>query len=41
MDTLAALALATEPPAEGLLNRPPHGLREDIISPVMWRNVMC
>lgn len=41
MDTFAALALATEPPQEELLNRPPHGLREDIISPIMWRNVVC
>lgn len=37
MDTFAALALATEPPTEELLERRPHGLKEDIISPVMKR----
>lgn len=37
MDTFAALALATEPPTDDLLERRPYGLREDIISPGMKR----
>ena len=37
MDTFAALALATEPPTEELLDRKPHGKTEDIISPGMKR----
>ena len=39
MDTLAALALATEPPTETLLNNPPRGREEPIINNVMWRNI--
>jgi magnesium-transporting ATPase (P-type) len=34
MDTFAALALATEPPHEKLLDRKPHGRDESIISAV-------
>jgi calcium-translocating P-type ATPase len=40
MDSFASLALATEPPNDSLLNRPPHGRNEFIISPNMWRNIM-
>lgn len=40
MDTLAALALATEPPYDGLLERPPQNKNEYIISPVMARNIL-
>lgn len=39
MDTFAALALATEAPHDGLLNRMPHGRNDRIIDSVMWRNV--
>ena len=34
MDTLASLALATEPPHEKLLNRMPHNRNDYIISKV-------
>jgi len=37
MDTFAALALATEPPTDDLLERNPYALKEDIISPGMKR----
>ena len=40
MDTFAALALATEPPSDKLLNRPPQSRNENIVSPLMWRNVL-
>ncbi|KAI5064641.1 hypothetical protein GOP47_0021311, partial [Adiantum capillus-veneris] len=40
MDTLAALALATEPPTDDLLLRPPVGRKEPLISNVMIRNLM-
>lgn len=39
MDTFAALALATEKPGEHLLDRLPQRRTDNIISPVMWRNV--
>lgn len=39
MDTLAALALATEPPSEELLNEKPYTRNEKIVTPVMWRNI--
>ncbi|PKA50857.1 Calcium-transporting ATPase 8, plasma membrane-type [Apostasia shenzhenica] len=39
MDTLGALALATEPPTDHLMKRPPVGRREPLITNVMWRNV--
>jgi Ca2+ transporting ATPase len=39
MDTLAALALATEPPSEELLNDKPYSRNEKIVTPVMWRNI--
>ncbi|KAG8377538.1 hypothetical protein BUALT_Bualt08G0043600 [Buddleja alternifolia] len=40
MDTLGALALATEPPTDDLMKRPPVGRRGNFISNVMWRNIM-
>ena len=40
MDTLASLALATEPPTEALLNRKPYGRTKSIISPLMLRNIL-
>lgn len=39
MDTLAALALATEPPSEALLERSPYKRNDRIINSVMWRNI--
>ncbi|KAJ6853980.1 calcium-transporting ATPase 8, plasma membrane-type-like [Iris pallida] len=39
MDTLGALALATEPPTDQLMNRPPVGRREPLITNIMWRNL--
>ncbi|KAG1366906.1 calcium-transporting ATPase 10, plasma membrane-type [Cocos nucifera] len=40
MDTLGALALATEPPNEGLMKRAPVGRKGSFISNVMWRNIL-
>lgn len=40
MDTLGALALATEPPNEGLLKRPPVGRGASFITMAMWRNII-
>lgn len=40
MDTCAALALATEPPSEDLLTRPPYTRNETIVTAVMWRNIL-
>nr|ACD88945.1 plasma membrane calcium ATPase [Adineta vaga] len=40
MDTLASLALATEPPTEDLLNRKPYGRTKSIISSMMMRNII-
>eukprot|EP00257_Ricinus_communis_P022833 XP_015582680.1 calcium-transporting ATPase 4, plasma membrane-type [Ricinus communis] len=39
MDTLGALALATEPPNDELMKRPPVGRRESFITKAMWRNI--
>ncbi|XP_078170730.1 calcium-transporting ATPase 5, plasma membrane-type-like [Carex rostrata] len=39
MDTLGALALATEPPTDSLMNRPPVGRREPLVTNIMWRNL--
>jgi magnesium-transporting ATPase (P-type) len=39
MDTLAALALATEPPDESILARMPQPSSTSIVTDVMWRNV--
>jgi len=40
MDTMAALALATEEPTEKLLDRPPYGRKEPLIARTMWRFVL-
>ena len=40
MDSLAALALATEPPTEELLNRHPYKKTDYIISPVMFKHMI-
>lgn len=40
MDTLAALALATEPPSNDLLLRMPYSRSEHIINPQMWRGIV-
>mgnify|MGYP002632308868 CR=1 FL=1 len=39
MDTLGALALATEPPAWDILKRQPYHKDNAIVTQVMWRNV--
>ncbi|KAJ6363172.1 hypothetical protein OIU78_003369 [Salix suchowensis] len=40
MDTLGALALATEPPTDHLMHRNPVGRREPLITNIMWRNLL-
>lgn len=40
MDTFGALALATEPPSEKLLERKPHGRNDYIISPTMMKHIL-
>lgn len=40
MDTLGALALATEPPTDDLMKRLPVGRKGNFISNVMWRNIL-
>ncbi|KAG0466039.1 hypothetical protein HPP92_020203 [Vanilla planifolia] len=40
MDTLGALALATEPPTNHLMERHPVGRREPLITNIMWRNII-
>uniref|UniRef100_J3MUF6 Calcium-transporting ATPase n=1 Tax=Oryza brachyantha TaxID=4533 RepID=J3MUF6_ORYBR len=39
MDTLGALALATEPPTDNLMKRQPVGRREPLVTNIMWRNL--
>ena len=39
MDSLASLALATEPPIDALLDRAPYGRNMNIISSQMWFNM--
>jgi magnesium-transporting ATPase (P-type) len=39
MDTFAALALATEPPNDGLMDRQPASKTQKIVNAVMWRNI--
>ncbi|XP_020252745.1 calcium-transporting ATPase 1, plasma membrane-type-like [Asparagus officinalis] len=39
MDTLGALALATEPPNNELMKRTPVGRKGNFINNVMWRNI--
>jgi len=41
MDTLASLALATEPPTEELLKREPYGRDQPLLSRIMWRNILA
>lgn len=40
MDTLGALALATEPPNDGLMKRLPVGRGASFITKAMWRNII-
>ncbi len=40
MDTLAALALATEPPSPQLLKRMPYSRNQHMITPQMWRGIV-
>ncbi|KAM0026524.1 putative P-type Ca(2+) transporter [Helianthus debilis subsp. tardiflorus] len=40
MDTLGALALATEPPNDGLMQRPPVKRTDSFITKTMWRNII-
>ncbi|XP_068662451.1 putative calcium-transporting ATPase 11, plasma membrane-type [Aristolochia californica] len=40
MDTLGALALATEPPNDELMKRPPVVRGADFITRTMWRNII-
>ncbi|KAK4260166.1 hypothetical protein QN277_003316 [Acacia crassicarpa] len=40
MDTLGALALATEPPNDELMKRTPVGRQGSFISNAMWRNIL-
>ncbi|KAF5941215.1 hypothetical protein HYC85_022382 [Camellia sinensis] len=40
LDTLGALALATEPPNDRLMNRPPVGRGVSFITNAMWRNII-
>lgn len=39
MDTFGALALATEPPRDDILQRPPYPKSASIVNEVMWRNI--
>jgi magnesium-transporting ATPase (P-type) len=40
MDTLASLALATEPPSDDLLKRQPYGRTKSMISLTMLKNII-
>lgn len=40
MDTFAALALATDPPTEKILNRPPQPKRAPLITTNMWKMIV-
>ncbi|KAL5835403.1 hypothetical protein ACOSQ4_014900 [Xanthoceras sorbifolium] len=40
MDTLGALALATEQPTNDLMNQPPVGRSKPLITKIMWRNLI-
>lgn len=41
MDTLGALALATERPSNELMHNPPVGRVEPLITNIMWRNLLA
>ena len=40
MDSLASVALASEPPTEALLERAPYGKKRAMITRVMWHNML-
>lgn len=40
MDTFAALALATDPPTEKILDRPPQGKKANLITTNMWKMIV-
>lgn len=40
MDSLASLALATESPTDELLNRPPHGKNEYMVTRNMFKHII-
>lgn len=40
MDTLAALALATDPPQDSILDRKPEPRKNFIITPTMWKMIL-
>ncbi|KNC52008.1 P-type ATPase [Thecamonas trahens ATCC 50062] len=40
MDTLGALALATDPPTDELLERMPTRMSDSLIAPTMWINIL-
>ena len=40
MDTMGALALATEAPTDDLMDRDPVGRSEPLITNIMWRNIL-
>jgi len=40
MDTLGALALATEAPTPDLLDRQPYGRHDNLVNDYMWRNIV-
>ena len=40
MDTLASLSLATEKPADNLLDRKPYGSTKSLVSPIMLVNIL-
>lgn len=40
MDTLAALALATDTPDQALLDRPPEGLHRQLVTSHMWTRIV-
>nr|GMD70001.1 putative calcium-transporting ATPase 13, plasma membrane-type [Ipomoea batatas] len=41
MDTLGALALATEKPTKELMKKPPVGRTKPLITNIMWRNLLA
>lgn len=41
MDTLGALALATDRPTDELMKKPPVGRTEPLITNIMWRNLLA
>ena len=40
MDTMGALALATETPSPSLLDQAPNGPNEPLISAKMWKHII-